>query len=92
MESLCVAWRKALEIIWRVHPQTHCDVIAALAGQNSLKLGLKARFGGGGGLNKGLENNSNVVKYVAFICKSNQISCADSNYRILLNDKNELTI
>ncbi len=26
VEFLCVAWRKALRVIWRVHPQTHCDV------------------------------------------------------------------
>ncbi len=32
------------------------------------------------------------MKSVAFICKSNPMSCADSNYRKLLNAKNALTI
>ncbi len=42
VESLCVAWRKALSIIWRVHPQTHFDVITALSGQKPLTLSLRA--------------------------------------------------
>ncbi len=42
--------------------------------------------------NKCLENDNNVVKSVAFICKSNLMSCAGNNYRMLLNAKNELTI
>ncbi len=40
-----------------------------------------------------LENDNNVVKSVAFICKSNPMSCAGNNYRMLFkNVKNELTI
>ncbi len=41
--------------------------------------------------NKCLENY-NVVKCIAFICKSNPMSCAGNNYIMLLNAKNELTI
>ncbi len=83
--SLCVALRKALRIIWRVHPQTHCDVIAALSGQKLLILSLRAKFVKI--FNKCLENDNNVVKSVAFICKSNSMSCAGNNYRMLLNAK-----
>ncbi len=42
--------------------------------------------------NKYLENDNYVVKSVAFISKSNPMSCAGNNYRMLLNAKNELTI
>ncbi len=42
--------------------------------------------------NKCLENDNNVMKSVAFIFKSNPMSCAGNNYRKLLNAKNELTI
>ncbi len=90
VEPLCVAWRKALRIIWRVHPQTHCDFIAALSGQKRLILSLRARFVNF--FNKCLENDINVVKSVTFICKSNPMSCASNNYQMLLNAKNELTI
>ncbi len=34
----------------------------------------------------------NVVNSVAIICKSNPMSCAGNNYRMLLNAKSELTI
>ncbi len=43
-------------------------------------------------INKCLENDNNVVKSVAFICKSSPMYCAGNNYRMLLNVKNELTI
>ncbi len=42
--------------------------------------------------NKCLEHDNNVVKSVAFICKSNAMSCSGNNYRMLLNAKYELTI
>ncbi len=42
--------------------------------------------------NKCLENDNNVVKSVAYISKSNPMSCAGNYYRMLLNAKNELTI
>ncbi len=42
--------------------------------------------------NKYLANENNVVKYVAFISKSNPMSSACNNYRMLLDAKNELAI
>ncbi len=90
VESLCVSWRKALRIIWKVHPQIHCDVIGALSGQKQLILSLRARFVKN--FNKCLEHDKNVVKSVAFICKSIPMYCAGNNYRMLLKVKNELTI
>ncbi len=77
-------------IIWRIHPQTHCDVIAALSCQKPLILSLRARFVKY--FNTCLENDNNVVKSVAFISKSNPMSCAGNNYRMLSNAKNEFTI
>ncbi len=90
VESLCVVSRKALRIICRVHPQTHCDVIAALSCQKPLILSLRARFVNN--FNKFFENDDNVVKSVAFISRSNPMSCAGNNYRMLLNVRYELTI
>ncbi len=59
-------------------------------GQKPLILSLRARFVNF--FNKCIEHDNNIVKSVAFICKSNPMSCAGNNYRMLLNDKNELTI
>ncbi len=36
---------------------------------------------------KCLKNDNNVVKSVAFISKSNPMSCAGNKYRMLLNAK-----
>ncbi len=73
-----------------MHPQTYFDVIAAFSGQKSLILSLRARFVNS--FYKFLANDNNVVKSVAFICKSNPMSCAGNNYRMLLNAKHELII
>ncbi len=35
--------------------------------------------------NKCLENDNNVLTFVAFICKPNPMSCAGNNYKMLLN-------
>ncbi len=45
VEDICVAWRKALQTVYKVHPVTHCDIITALSGQVPLLSNLKARFG-----------------------------------------------
>ena len=29
-QALCVDWRKALRLMWRLNPRTHCDLITAL--------------------------------------------------------------
>ncbi len=79
-----------MRIIWRAHPQTHCDVIAALSDHKPLILTSTPRLMNL--FNKYFESDNNVVKYIAFICKSNPMSCAGNNYRMLLNAKNELTI
>ena len=44
VHSLCVDWRKSLRILWRVHPMTHCDIIAALYNQLPLHTNLEKRF------------------------------------------------
>ena len=28
VHSLCVYWKKLLRMLWRVHPMTHCNIIA----------------------------------------------------------------
>ena len=44
VHSLCVDWRKSLRMLWRVHPMTHCDIIAALSNQLPLHINLEKRF------------------------------------------------
>ncbi len=70
--------------------RSYRDVIAARSGQKPLILSLRARFVNI--CNKCLANDNNVVKSVAFISKSNPMSCAGNGYKMLLNAKNQLTI
>ncbi len=62
----------------------------SLSSQKPLILSLRARFVKY--FNKCLEHDNDVVASVAFICKSNPMSCVGNNYRMLLNAKNELII
>ena len=43
-KQLCSAWRKCLRKIWRVHPMTHCDVIALLSHCKPMEIGILQRF------------------------------------------------
>ncbi len=43
-EPMCVAWRKALKIIWNVPWQTHCRLITLLSDSAPFAVQLKARF------------------------------------------------
>ena len=43
-KQLCAAWRKCLRKIWRVHPMTHCDVIALLSHCKPMEIGIQQRF------------------------------------------------
>ncbi len=74
VEAICVAWRKALRTIYKVHPVTHCDIITALPGQVPLLSNLKARFGKF--FKKCREHKNKIV---------NPMSCAGRNHREVLN-------
>ncbi len=77
--SLCVVWRKALRAIWRIHPLTHCDIISAMTW----------KFIDFNSFNKCISCENGVK---SFICKSNPMSCACNNYKLLLNDQNEFGV
>ena len=79
VESLCVAWRKALRRIWRVHPMTHKDTISALSDTMPLKLQLSKRF-----LTfyeKCLKLNNPVVECVIQVAKYNPDSSFGRNLK-----------
>ena len=43
-KQLCAAWRKCIRKIWRVHPMTHCDVIALLSHCKPMEIGIQQTF------------------------------------------------
>ena len=44
VESLCIAWRKALRVLFGVNNRTHCHIIELLAGKLPLKIQMIKRF------------------------------------------------
>ena len=43
-KQLCAAWQKCLHKIWRVHPMTHCEVIALLSHCKPMDIGIQQKF------------------------------------------------
>ncbi len=43
-EDICTAWRKALWMLWGLHPMIHCDKLAGLSDLKPLDVQLKYRF------------------------------------------------
>ena len=72
VQSLCVDWRKSLRSLWRVHPMTHCDVIAALSDQLSIKVSLERRYIRS--INKCLSSSNSIVNVISHIAICNPMS------------------
>ena len=83
VQSLCVDWRKSLRSLWRVHPMTHCDVIAALSDQFPIKVSLERRFICF--INKCLSSFNFIVDVIYHITVFNPMSTAGKNYRLVLD-------
>ncbi len=43
-EDICIACRKALQMLWGLNPITHCDILAGLSNLKPLYVQLKYRF------------------------------------------------
>ena len=83
VHSLCVDWRKSLRMLWRVHPMTHCDIIAALSNQLPLHMNLDKRFTTF--IKKCLSSTNSVVNIISNIAICNPMSTAGKNYRSVLD-------
>ncbi len=77
-ESICVAWRNALKIVWNAPKQTHCRLIALLSDSATLAIQLNARFVTF--MNKAMEHDNPIVKYVAKISCLNLMSVSGRNW------------
>ncbi len=72
VESLCIAWHKALRMLWRLHPMTHKDTIAAISDVLPLELQLNKRL-----VNfceKCKRNSNSVVQFNMQVYKKNPMS------------------
>ncbi len=76
--------------IYKVHPATHCDIITALSRQVPLLSNLKVRLGNFLKMCRDHKNKS--VKAAASAALVNPMSCADRNFKEVLNACYDKTI
>ncbi len=89
-EPRCVAWRKALKIIWNVPRQTHGRLIALLSDLAPLAVQLKARFVKF--MCKALEHENPVVKYVVKVSYLNPMSVNGQHWCDHVTIQNEVSM
>ena len=70
-------------MLWRVHPMTHCDIIAAFYNQLPLHINLEKRFTTV--IKKYLSSTNFVVNIISNIAICNPMSTAGKNYRSVLD-------
>jgi len=75
VSALCVAWRKALRKIWRLHPMTHCDIVALISNSLPLEISLQSRFCNF--RNTIFKHGSSLLKSVAneALCNPSSVFC-----------------
>jgi hypothetical protein len=78
-QNICVAWRKALRIIWNVPSQTHNRIIALLSGSAPLFTQLKARFLKF--ISKAIEHPNSTISHVSKHACRNPMSVCGRNWR-----------
>jgi len=81
--DICIAWRKALRMLWGLHPMTHCNILCVLSNFRPLELQLKYRFICF--FKKCLNHDNIIVKDVALLTLDNPMSCAGNNYRDIIS-------
>ena len=70
-------------MLWRVHPMTHCDIIAALSNQLPLHINIEKTFTMF--IKKCLSITNSVVNIIFNIAICNAMSTAGKNYRSVLD-------
>ncbi len=81
--AICVVWQKVLQIIYKVHPASHYDIITVLAGQVFLSSNLKVRFYKF--FKQCKEHKNMIVKAAGTVALVNPMSRAGRNFREVLN-------
>ena len=88
VEGLCIAWRKALRILFGVSNRTHCHIIELLAGKLPLKTQMIKRFV------KFYENcsmsDNAVIKSIVALSRKNPLSTSGNMIRCYVQEGNIL--
>ena len=77
--KICVAWRKALKVIWNIPHMTHRKLVALLSEGMPLELQLKIRFHKF--VVKALEHKNSIVRHITEHACINPMSVCGRNWR-----------
>ncbi len=72
VKALCVSWRKALRMLWKVHPITNNDIIVTMSKMLPLEIQLNPRFANF--YNKCKLHESQLMQMIIVVASSNLIS------------------
>lgn len=83
VRDICVAWRRALRMIWRVPPMTHCDIMPIISDCKPLEVSLQQRFCK---FYLGIsQHGSKLLKTIVAAAHSNPMSVMCNNYIDITN-------
>ncbi len=77
--KLCTAWRRALRRVWKIHPMSHCDIVALISNCMPVQLQLQCRFLKF--FKKALIHKCKVIRSIYNIAKCSPWSTSGENYR-----------
>ncbi len=75
--EICIAWRKALKVIWNLPYATHKRILSLLCGSTLFHVQLKARFVKF--IHRALNHNNSVIKSVTKYACNNSMSVCGRN-------------
>ncbi len=78
-KAFCVAWRKVLRMLCRVHPMTHNDIIATMSEMLCLEIQLNYRFANF--YNKCKSQEFQLVRTIIIVASSNPMSPVGTNIK-----------
>lgn len=79
--DICIAWRKALRKLWRLHPQTHGNILSIISNCIPLEISLYKRFSNFA--IKIMENKCKLVKSISNITRHNPLSIFSQNCLVI---------
>ena len=80
-KDVCIAWRKALRKLWRLHPQTHGDILAVISECVPLEINLYRRFSK---FTENIVNSTNIIiKSISKVFLTNPLSVFTSNLQFI---------
>ncbi len=90
LKLICVAWRKALRVLWNVPRETHCRIIELLSESEPLSIQPKARFFKF--MCKALVHDNSTLTYVTKLACQNPMCVSGRNWHDCINFTQDISM